>query len=194
MANSDEFFGRTLHVYSPKPSSVTNQQQHPIAPPPEPSVGPARCPGSGSYEDGKWHWREGCDDCQRRIPWGGEGWIDPPPIIAFECEYRIGPDEIVAQGEHAPVPEPLSPDAMAVLDAFLNGYICNSADNSVAFQADRNGLAAALRELADQVVPERLLCTRTAEERTLYHEGRLDAAIRFRAEILAIATELEALK
>ena len=22
--------------------------------------------------------------------------MDPPPIIAFECEYRIGPDEIVA--------------------------------------------------------------------------------------------------
>ena len=47
----------------------------------------------------------------------------------------------------------LSPTAMAVLDAFLNGCICNSADNSVAFQADRNGLAAALRVFADQIAP-----------------------------------------
>ena len=42
----------------------------------------------------------------------------------------------------------LSPAAIAVLDAFINGYICNSADNSVAFQADRNGLAAAIRAAA----------------------------------------------
>ena len=41
MADSDEFWGQTLHVYSPKSSSVTNQQhpmtnqQHPITPPPE---------------------------------------------------------------------------------------------------------------------------------------------------------------
>ena len=80
----------------------------------------------------------------------------------------------------------LSPAAQKALDAFIKGYICNSYG-----QAYRSGLAAGIRELADQVVPERLLCTRTAEERTLYHEGRLDAAICFRAEILAIATELE---
>ena len=76
----------------------------------------------------------------------------------------------------------LSPAAQAVLDAAIN----------VAESPDAEAIvAAALRALADQVVPERLLCTRTAEERTLYHEGRLDAAIRFRAAILAIATELE---
>ena len=90
------------------------------------------------------------------------------------------------QGEHAPGPEPLSPAAQAVDHAiaariYLLGEIAPS----------KQVAAAALRALADQVVPERLLCTRTAEERTLYHEGRLDAAIRFRAEILAIATELE---
>ena len=80
----------------------------------------ARCLGSGSYEDGKWHWREGCDDCQRRYGWAG-GWIDPPPIIAFECEYRIGPDKIVPQGEHAPVPEPpsLKEQALEELDELL---------------------------------------------------------------------------
>ena len=70
--------------------------EHPITPPPELSVGPARCLGSGIYEDGEWHWREGCDDCQRRYGWAG-GWIEPPPIIVFECEYRIGPDENAAQ-------------------------------------------------------------------------------------------------
>ena len=43
----------------------------------------------------------------------------------------------------------LSPAAQAVLDAFLNGYICNPGCN-VAFEADRNGIAAAIRALADQ--------------------------------------------
>ena len=81
----------------------------------------ASCLGSGSYEDGEWHWREGCDDCQRRYGWAG-GWIDPPPIIAFECEYRIGPDKNAAQGEHAPGPKPLSPTAEAVLDSMRRSY------------------------------------------------------------------------
>ena len=44
----------------------------------------------------------------------------------------------------------LSPDAQAVLDAFLNGYACKPSCN-VAFEADRNGIAAALRAAADQV-------------------------------------------
>ena len=48
--------------------------------------------------------------------------------------------------------EPLSPTAAAVLDAFLNGYICRTG-SSVAFESDRNGLAAALVAAADQVVP-----------------------------------------
>ena len=90
------------------------------------------------------------------------------------------------QGYHAPGPEPLSPAAQAVWTAY------ETADcDPYLVDPRKAGIAAAIRELADQVVPERLLCTRTAEERTLYHEGRLDAAIRFRAEILAIATELE---
>jgi len=45
--------------------------------------------------------------------------------------------------------EPLSPAGQAVLDAFLNGYICKPSCN-VAFEADRNGIAAALRAVADQ--------------------------------------------
>jgi hypothetical protein len=51
-------------------------------------------------------------------------------------------------------------------------------------------IAAALRAAADQVVPE-LGRPRTADERTLYHEGRLDAVIRHRQHLLAIADELE---
>lgn len=50
----------------------------------------ARCSGV-EYEDG---WREGCEDCMRRTspsdhPY--QVWIEPPPIITFECEFRIEP-------------------------------------------------------------------------------------------------------
>ena len=95
------------------------------------------------------------------------------------------------QREHASGPEPLSTSAQAVLDAAFPEYDCEALYSLTQEQHASKIAAAAIRALADQVVPERLLCTRTAEERTLYHEGRLDAAIRFRAEILAIATELE---
>jgi hypothetical protein len=53
-----------------------------------------RCPGEGFWEDGEWDWREGCEDCLRRTSPGGRVTIQPPAIIAFECEYRIGPGEI----------------------------------------------------------------------------------------------------
>ena len=46
--------------------------------------------------------------------------------------------------------EPQSP-AAKVLDAFLNNYTCRPSGN-VAFEADRNGLAAALRAAADQLI------------------------------------------
>ena len=47
----------------------------------------ARCNGAGSDEEG---WREGCDDCLRRIAERGEMvWmIEPPAVIAFECGFR----------------------------------------------------------------------------------------------------------
>lgn len=50
----------------------------------------ARCAGVGSDEEG---WREGCEDCMRRTEPGGyyTPGIEPPLIIAFECEYRIEP-------------------------------------------------------------------------------------------------------
>ena len=72
----------------------------------------------------------------------------------------------------------LSPAAQAVFRAAI------SSDS-------RGGIAAAaLRAAADQIVPE-LGRPRTADERTLYHEGRLDAVIRHRQHLLAIAAELE---
>ena len=83
---------------------------------------------------------------------------------------------------------PLSPAAQPVLDAFLNGYICNPEFN-VAFESDRNGLAAALKAAADQVVPEQL------EEPTGsgFRWGVWAAKSGVRAKLLAIAAELEAL-
>lgn len=51
----------------------------------------ARCAGVSYDDDGKRTWREGCEDCLRRIaPRQGVGpIIAPPAIIAFECEHRI---------------------------------------------------------------------------------------------------------
>jgi hypothetical protein len=50
------------------------------------------CPGDGYREDGRWDWREGCEDCLRRTrPDPADGVIEPPPIIAFWCELRIEP-------------------------------------------------------------------------------------------------------
>ena len=51
----------------------------------------ARCAGVGDDAEG---WREGCDDCLRRmavLPKGLASWVEPPAIIAFECEFRIAP-------------------------------------------------------------------------------------------------------
>lgn len=51
----------------------------------------ARCRGVGDDEGGTlpWEWREGCEDCLRRLAPGGERQMEPPPVVAFECEYRI---------------------------------------------------------------------------------------------------------
>ena len=52
----------------------------------------ARCPGVGSHAEG---WREGCETCLRRTaaptdhPYTAR--IQPPAIIAFECEYLLEP-------------------------------------------------------------------------------------------------------
>ena len=83
------------------------------------------------------------------------------------------------QGEHAPGPEPLSPAAEAVLDAALP------------HQVHRYAAAAALRALAEQVVPdidepEWGACNEMHCDIELFTDHQ-----RKRANILAIATELE---
>ena len=82
--------------------------------------------------------------------------------------------------------DPLSPAAAAVLDAFLNGYICNPECN-VAFESDRNGLAAALEAVAGQVAPSPVRYSLNE-----YMQGLKDARENVRRELLAIAAELEA--
>lgn len=51
----------------------------------------ARCNGVGFQEDGGFDWREGCDNCLRRTaPRGAsDSMLEPPAIIAFECEFLI---------------------------------------------------------------------------------------------------------
>lgn len=85
------------------------------------------------------------------------------------------------QGYHAPGPEPLSPAAEAVLDAVFDhwpgGY--NHPGKPLC-------VAAALRALADQVVPHPGRYPMNS-----YMDGVRDAKQDVRAAILAIATELE---
>ena len=50
------------------------------------------CPGAGIQEDRQFDWAYGCADCQRRVrPDPAGGVVEPPPIVAFECELRIEP-------------------------------------------------------------------------------------------------------
>jgi uncharacterized protein (DUF1786 family) len=53
----------------------------------------ARCNGISYNEDDGQHWREGCETCMRRTAPRPKRvlFIDPPPIITFECEYLIEP-------------------------------------------------------------------------------------------------------
>jgi hypothetical protein len=55
----------------------------------------ARCDGVGS-DDPDEGWREGCERCLRRIAPRGETvrMMEPPPIIAFECEFLIENAEV----------------------------------------------------------------------------------------------------
>lgn len=47
----------------------------------------ARCRGVGDPDD----WREGCEDCARRLtpPGDRSPWLEPPPIIVFWCDFHI---------------------------------------------------------------------------------------------------------
>ena len=52
----------------------------------------SRCAGVSDIDDGVTHWSEGCEHCKRRtdVVDGVEySQIEPPPIIAFWCEFLI---------------------------------------------------------------------------------------------------------
>ena len=58
----------------------------------------ARCAGVGDDEEG---WREGCEDCARRLAESTSAvsaWMLPPAIIAFSCEFRIETPNAIGQG------------------------------------------------------------------------------------------------
>ena len=83
------------------------------------------------------------------------------------------------QGEHAPGPEPLSPAAQAVFDAYLNAP-CGA--------PRRVWVAAALRALADQVAPTEQNYEEAPHKlATVFLNGVAYAA----NEMRLIATELE---
>jgi hypothetical protein len=53
----------------------------------------ARCNGVSFTEDGLLDWREGCETCLRRTAPRPSlhSMIEPPLILAFECEFLIEP-------------------------------------------------------------------------------------------------------
>ena len=80
--------------------------------------------------------------------------------------------------DNAPGPEPLSPTAEAILDAYWKTF------NAPLEGAIHRPLAAALRALADQVTPSDAVEPRNNLPMAMECQ-------RIRSEILAIATELE---
>ena len=77
--------------------------------------------------------------------------------------------------------EPLSPVALAVLEAACEG----NAEGDI-----KGAVAAALRAAADQVVPED--CLEHFPNDSAWQGGFTDANERIRFELLAIAAEMEA--
>lgn len=57
----------------------------------------ARCEGVFFLAGGRVDYREGCENCLRRIAPHPDCdiYMAPPPIIAFECEYLIEDDRNV---------------------------------------------------------------------------------------------------
>ena len=61
----------------------------------------ARCAGVGDDDEG---WRDGCEDCARRLAESTSAvtaWMLPPAIIAFWCEFRIEPPNAKVTGSPA---------------------------------------------------------------------------------------------
>ena len=92
------------------------------------------------------------------------------------------PNDLSPQGEHAPGPEPLSPAAQAILDAFLAEWA------DCFLEQDRRCLGAALRALADQIAPTEQNYEEAPHKlATVFLNGVAYAA----NEMRLIATELE---
>jgi hypothetical protein len=105
-----------------------------------------------------------------------------PPSLAEEAPPTTGGTTVT---------QPLSPAAQVVKDAVLALY-SDEKVHRFGWQLDAPTVAAALRALADQVVPvELLLSARDDSIGDLYKEGRYNSMERTRTEILAIAAELE---
>jgi hypothetical protein len=95
---------------------------------------------------------------------------------------NLTPEEhnaLVLISDHAIAP-PLSPAAQAVMDAFRAEW------PDEALKQDCKWLAAALRAVADQVVPKPIRLPRNS-----YAEGAYDQRIIDHQQLRAIATELE---
>lgn len=91
------------------------------------------------------------------------------------------------QGEHAPGPEPLSPDAQAILAAWCAAHGWEGEDIPPAVF---HGLGAALRVAAKSVGPSEILphgYAYSAPAEQWHYEFKLQAE----GKLLAIATELE---
>ena len=96
---------------------------------------------------------------------------------------HLSDEEFIAlcpQGEHAPGPEPLSPAAQAILDAYFT-----HADLLNREVSHEEMIAAALRALADQVVPQEPEPRWWEPVRARFNRQCI------RRRLLAIATELE---
>ena len=80
--------------------------------------------------------------------------------------------------------KPISPAAQAVLDAYAehNG----GAEGMLSFE--RQGVAAALRTVADQVIAK---ISPPCDDFDEYAQGFLAAHVKYRSQIKAIAAELE---
>ena len=108
---------------------------------------------------------------------------DLTPTGDFEPD-NLTPDEherLLLMSEHA-IGTPLSPSAQAVLDAFLAEWDVYAVDDA------RYGIAAAIRELMNQVVPQP-----QGFPTCKYMDGYLTAKQRLRMRSLTIADELEGL-
>ncbi len=131
-----------------------------------------RCLGFGDDPE---DWLDECHTCQRRTSPGGQVFMKPPAIIAFFCEFVI-PEDI---NDSFSSPRPTW-RALQVMDAYFS-TLHKTPDQSV---------AAALRAAVAHVFSKPPYC----EDYDEFGQGAMASYIKYKDELLAIVTELEALK